>query len=102
MPQLIVSVLAQSDTAYIATDLARKAGYRVAEKYIAAFETIYGRLTVYPDSGPRRPAVGLNIRIGVVRPYVVLYEHDQLNDIVTIFRIVHGKRKITGKLLRGD
>jgi hypothetical protein len=34
-------------------------------------------------------------------PYIVIYEYDRAKDVVTILRIVHGRRKITGKLLRG-
>ena len=102
MARVIVSLLAQSDTAYIVADLAGKAGQAVAAEYLADFEAIYERLTVHPESGPTRPTVGRHVRIGIVSPYILLYEHDRASDTVTIFRIVHGKRKITGKLLRGD
>jgi plasmid stabilization system protein ParE len=57
---------------------------------------------MHPDSSPLRPAIGEQIRIGIVSPYIVIYEHNPASDIVTNFRIVHGKRKITGALLRGD
>jgi len=102
MARIIVSLLAQADTAYIGRDLARKAGISVAEKYLAEFESLYERLTRYPASGAPRPAIGSNIRIGVVSPYVVIYEHDSSLDTVTIFRIVHGRRKITGEMLLVD
>jgi toxin ParE1/3/4 len=48
-----------------------------------------------------RLAIGRRIQIGVAPPYIVIYEHDKLRDAVTILRIVHGRRRITGKLLRG-
>jgi toxin ParE1/3/4 len=99
MARIAVSLLAQADTAYIGRDLARKAGVNIAEKYLAEFESLYERLTRYPASGAPRPAIGSNIRICVVSPYVVIYEHDPSQDTVTIFRIVHGRRKITGEML---
>jgi plasmid stabilization system protein ParE len=102
MAQIIVSLLAQADTDGIVVDLTKKAGYKVAAEYAESFETLYERLTAHPDSGSPRPTIGRHIRIGIVAPYIVIYEHIRANDTVTIFRIVHGRRKITGKLLRGS
>jgi hypothetical protein len=31
----------------------------------------------------------------------VIYKHDEADDAIKVLRIVHGRRKITGKLLRG-
>jgi plasmid stabilization system protein ParE len=101
MARVIVSLLAQADTAYIVSDLTDKAGYGVAAEYLASFEAVYDRLAVYPDSGSPRAAIGRHIRVGVVSPYIVIYEHDPASDIVTVSRIVHGSRRIAGKLLRG-
>jgi plasmid stabilization system protein ParE len=101
MAQVIVSLLAQADTDCIVTDLAEKAGYNVAAGYVASFEAIYARLAAHPDSGAPRPAIGRHVRIGIASPYIVIYEYVEASDTVTIFRIVHGRRKISGKLLRG-
>ena len=101
MAQVIVSLLAQADTDCIVTDLAEKAGYNVAARYVASFEALYTRFAVHPDSGAPRPAIGPDVRIGIASPYIVIYGHDEASDIVTIFRIVHGRRKISGQLLRG-
>src|SRR6516225_2361148 len=70
MARLIISLLAQSDTAYILSDLAGKAGYAVAAKYAADFESLYERLAVFPDSGHPRPAVGPHVSIGIASPYI--------------------------------
>ena len=101
MARVIVSLLAQVDSDCIVTDLAEKAGYKVAARYAASFEALYARFAVHPDSGAPRPAIGPDVRIGVASPYIVIYGHDEASDTVTIFRIVHGRRKISGKLLRG-
>jgi toxin ParE1/3/4 len=102
MARLIVSSLAQADTACIARNLTTKAGHAVAARYLDSFEKLYDRLTDHPASGAPRPAIGPHIRIGVVSPYIVIYEHDAPQDTVTVFRIVHGRRKITGKMLLTD
>jgi len=99
MARVIVSLLAQADTGYIAADLTDKAGHNVAAKYLASFEAIYERLAAHPDSGAPRPAIGRHVRIGIASPYIVIYEHDKASDTVTIFRVVHGRRRITGKML---
>ena len=103
MTRLIVSRQAQTDTAYIVRDLAARAGFAVAAKYTASFESLYERLLQFPDSGAPRPAVARRARIGVVSPYVVIYEFDaSISDAVTILRVVHGRRRITGELLLTD
>lgn len=101
MARLIVSLLAQADTADILTDLRGKAGRAVSRAYAASFENLYERLMRHPDSGAPRPAIGEHVRIGVISPYVVIYEYIAADDIVMIMRIVHGRRKITRKFLRG-
>ena len=73
--------------------LAGKAGYDVAARYIASFEKLYDRLADHPDSGAPRPALGPQVRIGIVPPYIVIYEHDATDDAVIVLRIVHGRRR---------
>jgi len=103
MTRLVVSLQARADTAYVIRDLAAKAGNAVAAKYTASFETLFDRLLRFPDSGAPRPAIARHARIGVVSPYIVIYEFDAVtSDAVTIMRIVHGHRRITGKLLLTD
>jgi toxin ParE1/3/4 len=99
MARVVVSSVADADTAAIISYLASKAGPATAIRYIALFEGLYDRLADHPDSGPRRPALGPNVRIGIVPPYIVIYDHEQAIDLVTVLRIVHGRRRITGKLL---
>jgi toxin ParE1/3/4 len=52
-----------------------------------------------PIAVHRAPALGPNVRIGVVSPYIVIYRHAE--DTVNVLRIVHGRRRITDKLLSG-
>jgi toxin ParE1/3/4 len=99
MARVVVSSVADADTAEILAYLARKAGRATAAKYNALFEHLYDRLTDQPDTGPPRRALGPNVRIGIVPPYIVIYDHEPAANLVTVLRIVHGRRRITGKLL---
>jgi toxin ParE1/3/4 len=101
MARLVVSLLAQADTAQIVTDLAGGAGHPVAARYAASFERLYERLTRHPESGAPRPAMGRHVRISIVSPYVVIYEHVAAEDTVTILRIAHGRRNITRSFVKG-
>ena len=100
MAQLVIAATADADTDGILADLATKAGRHTASRYLDRFEKLYDRLAEHPASGPRRPALGPHARIGIVASYVVVYEHSEADDIVTVLRIVHGRRKISGALLR--
>ena len=46
-----------------------------------------------------RPALGKDIRIGIVLPYIVIYRRREADDTVTVLRVVHGHRNITTKLI---
>jgi toxin ParE1/3/4 len=75
MVRVVVSTVAQADTAAILRDLATKAGRAVAADYLASLEALYDRLAVHPDGGAPRPAYGRHVRIGLVWPYIVAYRH---------------------------
>ena len=94
-----IAITADADSAEILRHLDRKAGAHVADRYEADFDSLYELLARFPNSGAPRPALGKDMRIGVVFPYVVLYEYADTDDVVTIMRIVDGRRKITRRLL---
>jgi plasmid stabilization system protein ParE len=56
------------------------------------------RLAEFPDIGAPRPKLGSLTRVGIVLPYVAIYEHKE--DVVTVLRVLHGRRKITARLIR--
>jgi toxin ParE1/3/4 len=99
--RVIFTAAADADAASIFDDLYAKAGKPTVVKYRALFKTLYDNLADFPDSGPPRPKVGPQIRIGIVSPYIVIYRHTEADGTVNVLRIVHGSRRITGKLLRG-
>ncbi len=99
MARVILSSSASADQASILQDLNTKAGLWTAIKFRELFSALYERLGNHPDSGAPRPAIAPNIRIGVVSPYIVIYRHSADDNTVTVLRIVHGRRRITGALL---
>jgi len=98
---VVLTSLADADIAHIIDDLNRLAGVNVADRYDANFDILYRCLARYPDSGAPRPKLGAHVRISAVSPYVVIYEHIEDDDVVMIMRIIHGRRNITRKLVRG-
>ncbi len=99
MTRVALTASADADTAFILGDLSAKAGATVAVRYDAEFDALYRRLERFPESGAPRPALGLRVRIGIVSPYNIIYEYGETDDVVTVMRIVHGRRRITRRLL---
>ena len=57
------------------------------------------RLLDFPQSGVPRPRLGSETRIAIISPYVVIYDYARHDDVLTLLRILYGKRDITRKLL---
>ncbi|MEJ0019593.1 MAG: type II toxin-antitoxin system RelE/ParE family toxin [Acetobacteraceae bacterium] len=102
MARVAATQSAVDDEAAILADLGDTAGYRLAAKYKALFDRLYGLLAAHPAIGSRRPSLGPRVRIWVVAPYVVIYELSEREDTVMVLRIVHGRRDITRTLLGSD
>jgi toxin ParE1/3/4 len=98
MARLIVTVRAARDTAAIIMMLADVAGPEVAIRYRRQIDALYDRLIMFPRSGSRRPSFGRYTRVGVVAPYVVIYDYRP--DLVTILRVLDGRRNIARHLVR--
>jgi plasmid stabilization system protein ParE len=97
MTRVLVSWPAKRDIRDILTDLNRHAGHLVASRYAAEFKNVYRNLAQFPDSGSSRPALGPLARIKLVHPYVIVYDRDV--NVVTVLRVLHGRRDITVKLI---
>jgi len=68
-----------------------------AERYAAAFDALFERLADHPAMGAPRPELGSYARIGVVQPYIAIYEYCE--DTVNVLRVLHGRRSITARLI---
>ena len=99
MARVVLTASADADTAFILADLAAKAGAIVAERYDTEFDALYRRLERFPKSGSPRPALGQLVRIGIVSPYNIIHEYVEADDAVTVMRILHGRRRITRRML---
>jgi toxin ParE1/3/4 len=97
MARVVIAASADTDVEGILTYLAAEAGWRTAAKYLTLLERLYDRLASHPAIGAPRPALGQDIRIGIGSPYII--RHTAADDTVTVLRIVHGRRHITGRLL---
>jgi toxin ParE1/3/4 len=97
--RVVLTASADADTAFILRDLAANAGANVARRYDAEFDTLYRRLERFPESGAPRPALGALVRIGIVSPYNVIHEYVAADDVVTVMRLLHGRRRITRRML---
>jgi Plasmid stabilization system protein len=91
--RLVFAPQAVEDISGVLTSLTERAGQRVADNYTDQFRSAFERLAAHPLSGGPRPRFGRNVRVTVVRPYIVIYRA-QADDVV-ILRVMHGRRKIT-------
>jgi toxin ParE1/3/4 len=98
--RVVVTSPADADMAGMIDYLAERAGHAIAARYVRAFEAMFNRLSDHPETGAARPALGRRVRIGVVPPYVAIYEYLAAEDTVFVLRIVHGRRRITAAILR--
>jgi len=99
MALVIVTNTASIDEVTILNELNTKAGLPTVVKFRTGFRSLYGRLADHPEIGAPRPRVGRGVRIGIVSPFIIIYRYTSKSDTVTVLRVVHGRRRITRKLL---
>jgi plasmid stabilization system protein ParE len=100
MTRLVVTADAEADTNDILTYLEEKAGPLVAVKYGHRFRLTLQRVVEMPETGAPRPALGPNVRISIVYPYLLIYDYPARGDILTLLRILHGRRNISRDMLK--
>jgi toxin ParE1/3/4 len=100
MTQLVVTADAEADTRDILSYLEREAGSAIAADYADRFRSTLEHLVDFPEIGAPRPNLGRHVRIGIVSPYVLIYEFAREYDTLTLLRILHGKRNIPRELRR--
>lgn len=69
MTLLVVTEDAEADLTEILDYLEREAGPRGAEAYGRKIANCLARLVAFPGIGARRPGLGADTRIGIVRPH---------------------------------
>jgi hypothetical protein len=68
IPRIAATASASEDEASILDERRTRGGTPAAAKFRTAFSACYDRLPAWPDSGASRPALGPDIRIGIVAP----------------------------------
>ena len=94
MARVVVSTVAQTDTATILRDLAMKAARGGAADYTASLKAL-GRPSRWRAPRPGMSALDSSGRMSWA------YRHVPDSDLVGVIRVLHGSRHITRKLLRG-
>jgi toxin ParE1/3/4 len=100
MPRVIVTPRADADIVAILDYLTRTAGTRVAAKYADTLNAAIAGLEDMPGTAAPRPALGPNMRITVVKPYLIIHEHERGDEELYVLRVVHGRRNITAEILK--
>ena len=99
MTRLVVTADAETDTVEILAYLTTEAGPLVAADYGDRFHVTIRRMVDLPESGAPRPRLGANARIAVVAPYVLIFDYARGEDVLTLLRVLHGKRNISRLIL---
>ena len=66
----------------------------------ARFREKIGRILEHPGTGSPRPKLGNSTRIAIVYPYLMIFDHVRGSGELTLLRVLHGRRKITKRLIR--
>ena len=100
MSRIVFSLAALADLQKISDDIADNNGTRTAAKYLVKLRQSLEVLAEFPYAGRLRPQLGHKLRSWPHRPYVAIYVPE--TDGIRIVRIVHGRRKITRRLVAGE
>ena len=99
MIEVIVAPQARADLARIVLHLASVASVATAGRWNDRLWAVVDGIAEFPGSGAPRPQLGTHIRIKIVTPYIVIYEHESGSHRAFVLRVVHGRRRITKKIL---
>ncbi|HAH11604.1 MAG TPA: hypothetical protein DCL54_10895 [Alphaproteobacteria bacterium] len=99
MAEVEVTEPAIADIAAILEHLEARAGRTIADRYTQGFIDAYDRLAQFPEQGAPRPRLGMDVRLLMVPPYNLLYRYDGNLDLVRVLRVLHGRRKISRKMV---
>lgn len=94
--KVTVSRDARADLVDIEHYLTINASPAVAERVVSRILDRLDRLTHQPGTGALRPDIGEDCRSMIARPYLVIYEVQEIGEdtIVAILRIIHGSRDL--------
>jgi toxin ParE1/3/4 len=97
---VIVAPQARGDLSQIVAGLATVASIATARRWNERLWSTIEGLAEFPGDGAPRSRLGKNIRIKIVTPYILIYEHERDASDVYVLRVIHGRRRISQRLLR--
>ena len=100
MVEVVVSQQARTDLLDIIGYLATVASRGVTRSWHDRLWAAIDHLAEWPGEGAPRPKLGANVRIKIVGPYLVIYEHQRGDTTLQVLRVLYGSRRITRKLVR--
>lgn len=100
MGQLRFSAAALIDIEDIAEAIARNNGALVAERNVARLRGSLQTLAEFPEVGRKRSQLASGLRSWPLTPWIALYRI--ADDGIEIIRILHGRRRITRKVVAGQ
>lgn len=101
MAAVIISREAEADLEVILLDLVERAGSLIAARYVEGILATLESLAVVPEaSGRPVPQLGLDLRCHPMGTYNAYLRYDKMSDVLSIVRVLHGRRKMTRKLFR--
>ena len=101
MTTRIIRAQARLDIFDILDHLELEAGAATATKFGRSFKMAIDFIVQHPRAAQTRPRLGARVRFGIVQPYNIVYAYNSETDEVTILRVLHGRRRITRKLVQG-
>lgn len=99
MIEVVIAPEARDDLLAIVTYLAEVAGSQTASRWHDALWSAIDGIADFPGAGAPRPSLGKHVRINVVAPYIVVYEHGPGSAQDFVLRVLHGRRDVTRRLL---
>jgi len=63
-----------------------------ADRFFYSFDTALSVLSTFPNAGRERADIFAGLRSYVIHPFVALYIVDEHARMVTIVRVIHGRR----------
>jgi toxin ParE1/3/4 len=67
-----------------------------ADRQIDRIEVAITQLQDFPEIGHARDDAGAGVKLLLQDQYLVIYRHDRAKAMVTIERVVHGRRNLDG------
>lgn len=101
MARVAVSPQAEADLTRIGEEIADKAGVLTADRVVDRIVHVIERLSAIPRSSGRLvPALGHDLRCHPVGSYNVYLRYDEKADVLSVVRVLHGRRNITAMFFK--